>query len=349
MNLAASPHPTASAPAAPTRRSVAPVVAAVLAAGLIAALVPVLVSAYWLKTLTSACALTLCSLSVSLLYAQLGMVSLCQYGLLGVGGWFALRVAHGTGLPFEAALLAGGVAAAFFGWVAGLPALRMRGLYLAIVTLMVAGALQVVINAVGFPDGGPGILGRVARGGRLMMQRPLLAQTDAAYFRYAVGVVALCFLIVLWHCRSRTGRAWAMIRRGEACAVAGGVNIVAYKAWAFTLAGFLAGIAGGLLAGSLGQLDGRAFPASDSIMLFALSVVAGAYNFLGPIIAGLMLRGFPALLTEWGVDGNIATIVFGAGLLHALITAPHGISGQVIGLSRQVRARWMRPAGAAAP
>ncbi len=83
--------------------------------------------------------------------------------------------------------------------------------------------------------------------------------------------------------------------------------------------------------------------------VFALSVVAGAYNFLGPIVAGLMLRGLPALLTEWGVDGNIATIVFGAGLLHALITAPQGISGQLIDLGRYVRARWMRPDGAGAP
>ena len=64
-------------------------------------------------------------------------------------------------------------------------------------------------------------------------------------------------------------------------------------------------------------------------MLFALTIVGGAYSWIGPMIAGLMLRAFPALLFDFHVDGNIATMVFGAGLLHALITAPQGIAGQL--------------------
>jgi branched-chain amino acid transport system permease protein len=311
------------------------VVAAI--AGTALYLLPDFLSNYWLRTLISATALALGSLSVSLLFAQLGMVSLAQYGLLGVGGWFALRIAHGTELPFEIALLGGGVAAALLGLVVGLPALRMRGLYLAIVTLMTAGAIQVLISAFGFPDGGPGWLGK-SSGARRMMPRPLLAGGDEAYFRYAMIVVALCFLLVALHVRARPGRAWAMIRRGEVCALAGGVNIVAYKVWAFTLAGFLAGIAGGLLAGGVGQLDGSAFPASQSIMLFALTIVGGAYSWLGPAIAGLLLRAFPALLNDFHVDGNIATMIFGAGLLHALITAPHGAAGQIADVGRMIGA-----------
>jgi branched-chain amino acid transport system permease protein len=298
---------------------------------------PGLLSDYWLRTLISATALALASLSVSVLFAQLGMVSLAQYGLLGVGGWFALRIAHGTGLPFELALLGGGVVAAFVGFVVGLPALRMRGLYLAIITLMMAGAIQVLISAFGFPDGGPGLLGK-SSGARLMMPRPLLAGGDEAYFRYSIIVVALCFLLVALHVRARPGRAWAMIRRGEVCALAGGVNIVAYKVWAFTLAGFLAGIAGGLLAGGVGQLDGSAFPASQSILLFALTIVGGAYSWFGPIVAGLLLRAFPALLNDFHVDGNIATMIFGAGLLHALITAPQGAAGQIADIGRMIGA-----------
>jgi branched-chain amino acid transport system permease protein len=306
---------------------------------------PDLLSDYWLRTLISATALALGSLSVSLLFAQLGMVSLAQYGLLGVGGWFALRISHGTHLPFEIALLGGGLAAAIVGLVVGLPALRMRGLYLAIVTLMTAGAIQVLISAFGFPDGGPGILGK-SSGVRAMMPRPLLADGDEAYFRYAIVVVALCFLLVALHVRARPGRAWAMIRRGEVCALAGGVNIVAYKVWAFTLAGFLAGVAGGLLAGGVGQLDGTAFPASQSILLFALTIVGGAYSWLGPIVAGLLLRAFPALLNDFHVDGNLATMIFGVGLLHALITAPQGAAGQLADVARFVRSRFAALAGA---
>lgn len=308
----------------------------------VATLLPVFASAYWLKTLTAACVMGLASLSVALLYAQLGMVSLCQYALVGVGGWFTLRIAHGTHLPFEVALLGGGVAAALFGLIAGLPALRMRGLYLALITLMIAGAAQIVISGIGFPDGGPGITGRVVDGARVFMGRPLIATGDAAYFRYVASALVVAFFLVRWHRLSRAGRAWAQIRRSEICALAGGVNITAYKVWAFTLAGFLAGIAGGLQAGVVGQLDGSAFPASNSIMLFALTVIAGAFHWLGPVIAGLLLRAVPALLADWHVDGNIATIIFGAGLLHALMTAPEGVSSQLRGLGRLIAARLRR-------
>lgn len=319
----------------PIRTVRLPTRALVLWAGALAALyfLPGVVSDYWLRTLISVAALTVASLSVSLLFAQLGMVSLAQFGLLGVGGWFALRMSHGSGLPFELALLTGGMAAAVVGLVVGLPALRMRGLYLAIITLMMAGAIQVLISAFGFPDGGSGILGK-STGTRMMMARPVLAESDEAYLRYVIVVTGLCYLLVLAHVQGRPGRAWAMIRRSEVCALAGGVDIIGYKIWAFALGGFLAGIAGGLLAGGVGQLDGSAFPASQSIMLFALTIVGGAYSWLGPIIAGLLLRAFPALLNDFRVDGNIATMVFGIGLLHALMTAPRGVAGQLMDLAR---------------
>ena len=304
-----------------------PIVTGVAAIAALYAL-PDLISDYWLRTFISATCLGICCLSVSLLFAQLGMVSLAQFGLLGVGGWFALRVSHGLGVPFEIALLSGGVAAGIVGVIVGLPALRMRGLYLAIITLMMAGAIQVLISAFGFPDGGSGILGKSATT-RVMMPRPLLATGDEAYLRYAIVVFGLCYALVYAHIRSKPGRAWAMIRRSEVCAIACGVDIVWYKVWAFTLAGFLAGVAGGLLAGDVGQLDSNAFPASQSIMVFALTIVGGAYSWLGPIIGGLLLRALPSLLNDFHVDGNVATMVFGAGLLHALITAPQGVAGQL--------------------
>jgi branched-chain amino acid transport system permease protein len=112
--------------------------------------------------------------------------------------------------------------------------------------------------------------------------------------------------------------------------------------WAFTLAGFLAGIAGALSAGVVGQLDGRAFTAFDSIMLFALTVIAGAYHWSGPIFAGVLRSMVPAALNYFGIDGNILTMIFGAGLLHALITAPTGISGEILSLGRVIGRRFFR-------
>jgi branched-chain amino acid transport system permease protein len=68
-------------------------------------------------------------------------------------------------------------------------------------------------------------------------------------------------------------------------------------------------------------------------------VIGGAFHWSGPVFAGLLLRAVPGLLTDWHVDGNLALMVFGAGLLHALITAPQGVSGQVVNLSRLIAAK----------
>ena len=65
-------------------------------------------------------------------------------------------------------------------------------------------------------------------------------------------------------------------------------------------------------------------------MVFALTVVGGAYHWGGALVAGLLLRAVPSLLTDWGVNGFVAQIIFGAALLHALITAPGGVIAQIL-------------------
>lgn len=319
-------RPALAEMAAQRRRSLWLMVALVL---LLAALLPWLANAYWVKTLTSALALSTAVAGVALLYGQLGLVSLCQYALLGAGGWVALRVSHGWHWPFELCVLAGGLSAALVGMLAGLPALRLKGLYLALVTLMMAGGFQVLITAIGFPDGGPGWLGRMMGSERLLMARPGWASGDGAYLAYSAAWLAAVLALIELHRRTRAGRSWALIRRGEAAALGAGVNVLLYQTWAFGLAGFCAGVGGALLAGAVGQLDGRGFGASDSVMVFALTVVGGAYHWGGALVAGLLLRAVPSLLTDWGVNGFVAQMVFGAALLHALITAPGGVIGQI--------------------
>ena len=158
-------------------------------------------------------------------------------------------------------------------YLLAIPALRMRGLYLALVTLMFAGALEVVFTAYQFPNGGEGFWG-VNIGSAAPFRGPALAPTPEAYLRYVVVLVTLGFLFIEAHRRLFPGRAWALIRRSEAAAMAAGVNVTLYKTWAFGIAGAIAGAAGALLAGALGLLDDGTFRSSESIMLFALAVVA---------------------------------------------------------------------------
>ncbi len=298
---------------------------------------PWVFSSYWLNTFSTVACLTLAAGTVALLYGQLGMVSLAQFALSGVGGWFCLRLIHGTGMPFELALVLGAVIAGLFGLVLGLPALRMRGLYLALLTLMIAAAVQVVVNVLGFPDGGPGWAGKVVNGQRMMISRPVLAPSDSDYFRYTMLWLAIGMGLIEWARATLPGRAWGLIRKSEAAAIAAGVSVVRYKALAFAMAGALAGLAGGLLAGLNGQLDNTGFPVSQSILLYALTIVGGAYHWMGAVFAGLLIRALPALLNDHGVDGNLANAFYGFALLVSLIQGRKGLAGQLADFYKFVR------------
>jgi branched-chain amino acid transport system permease protein len=297
---------------------------------------PVAFGSQWVKIFTSTACFALAAVGAGFMYARLGLVSLAQVGLMGMGGWITLRLNHAFGLPFEINMLVAASTTSLLGMVLALPALRMRGLYLALVTLMMAGALEVVFGAYQFPNGGKGFWG-VGTSFSGELRRPMLAVTDEAYLRYCIVAVALGFLIIEIHRRTAPGRAWALIRRSEAAAMASGVNVTLYKTWAFGLAGLLAGLGGSLLGGSLGLLDAATFRASESILLFALVVVGGARYWIGAILTAVLFRVVPGLLNNWGVDADLALIFFGAALLHAVITAPDGIAGQIFGLFPKFR------------
>lgn len=299
---------------------------------------PMLAGSYWLSIFTSAAIFAMAISGVAFMYARLGMVSLTQVGLMGIGGWVTLRLNHLWDLPFEVNMVLAALATMICGWVLALPALRMRGLYLALVTLMAAGGLEILFATYQFPNGGEGFWG-VKIGSTAPFRRPALAQSPEAYLRYCIAIATLGFLFIEAHRRLFPGRAWALIRRSEAAAMAAGVNVTLYKTWAFGIAGAIAGAAGALLAGSLGLLDDGTFRSSESIMLFALAVVGGARFWLGAVIAAVLFRVLPGLLNTWGVDTDLAFVIFGAGLLHALITAPNGIAGQVHDLVVKVRGK----------
>ncbi len=302
------------------------------------AVLPAIAGSYWLSILTSTACFAMAVSGVAFMYARLGMVSLTQVGLMGIGGWVTLRLNYLWDMPFEVNLILAALATMVVGWVLALPALRLRGLYLALVTLMAAGGLEIIFATYQFPNGGTGFWG-INVGSNAPFRRPALAQTPEAYLRYVVVVATLGFLLIELHRRLFPGRAWALIRRSEAAAMAAGVNVTLYKTWAFGIAGLLAGASGGLLAGSLGLLDDGTFRASESIMVFALAVVGGARFWLGAVVAAFLYRILPAALNSAGVDSDLAYVIFGAGLLHALITAPDGIAGQIMGLASRLRGR----------
>jgi branched-chain amino acid transport system permease protein len=324
----AAPAQTAH-PRARRRTPVRLIVGAALLAFVLFGLPPVLGS-YWLLVFTGVVIYSIATLGLGLLIGRVGMVSLCQFVLLAVGAWVALRLDYLVSIPFAIVVLIAGVVTGVIGTLIGLPALRLSGLYLALITLMAAGALTVLLQATQLPNGGTGFFGNSDAGGATsFLPRPAWATSDTGYYRYCVLVAILMFLLALWHVRGKAGRAWAAIRQSEATAVSAGVNTTFYKLWAFALASFMAGIAGALLAASTGGVNINQFPVQNSITLLAVVLMGGVYNLLGAVVAALFLRFLPALLDYWGFSTEVLTVLFGIGVLQVLLTAPGGVVEQM--------------------
>jgi branched-chain amino acid transport system permease protein len=248
-------------------------------------------------------------------------------------------------------VLLAGLITGVIGTLIGLPALRLSGLYLALITLMAAGAITVVLRIAQFPNGGSGFFGNTSAGGSTSrLPRPSLAQSDPAYYRYCVVVAAVVFLLAIVHVRGKAGRAWAAVRQSQATAVAAGVNTTLYKMWAFALASFMAGVAGALLAAAAGGVNINQFVVQQSVILLAVVLMGGVYSIWGAVIAALLLRLLPALLEDWGVSTEVSTILFGIGVMQVLITAPGGLVEQfpkdVAALGRKIGGLFRRKADA---
>jgi branched-chain amino acid transport system permease protein len=315
---------------------------------------PQIAGADWITTFTSVAIYAVVALGFGILYGRVGLISLGQVALLTIGCWIGTRIAYATSLPFPVVLLlAGGITCAI-GVLVGLPALRLSGLYLALITLMFAGATTVVLSVTDFPSGGGGFTGRSSTGALTTstppVRRPSWAVADVAYYRYTVIVCAILFLLALVHVATKPGRAWATIRESEPAAIAAGVNITLYKLWAFALASFVTGVAGCLLAAQVGVPRAITFQTQDSLTLAATALIGGIFSIWGAILAGIFNQLLPFLFqAQWGLNPNFLLIIFGAGLLQVLLTAPGGLVDQlpkdVAKLARLIRSGFRKSRG----
>jgi branched-chain amino acid transport system permease protein len=337
--VSTTPAETASSAASPRALDidrgnvVRAAVVAILLAFVIFAL-PEFVGADWITTFTSVGIYSVVALGFGILYGRVGMISLGQVALLTIGCWVGARVAYATALPFPVVLLAAGAITCVIGTLVGLPALRLSGLYLALITLMFAGATTVVLAVTDFPNGGGGFKGRSSTGALTTetppVRRPSWATADVAYYRYTVIVCAILFLLALLHVATKPGRAWASIRESEPAALAAGVNITLYKLWAFAFASFITGVAGCLLAAQVGVPRAITFQTQDSLTLAAAALIGGIYSLWGAVVAGMFQQLVPFLFqAQWGINTNLVLILFGVGLLQVLLTAPGGLAQQL--------------------
>jgi branched-chain amino acid transport system permease protein len=287
--------------------------AAVTALALFAvgALVLLLLPKYWVFLITAVFIVGTALQSLGLVTGRTGMISLCQMSFAGVGAWVTgwLNVLDAPG-GLVIWMLIGGLAAVPVGVAIGLPALRLRGINLAIVTLGFAAAFDTVLATITFP--GQTTFTQVAR--------PGLFDSDRGYFIFVLLVYGVIAVALEFLSRSRLGASWLSVRHSERAAAANGISIPRAKLSAFAISAFISGISGGLLAGYLGTLVSDNFSMMQSLALFAVATMVGAHFTLGAIIGGILITLFPELLRRLNLPQDVGNVFFALGAVQALST-----------------------------
>ena len=248
---------------------------AVLALALVAA--PWMLSEYSLSQLTFIGIYAIVCLGLMLLAGFTGQVSLGHAGFLAMGAYTEAWL-QANGWPFAVSLPMAAIVAGITGIMIGLPALRVKGMYLSIATLAFGFILEeAVVRAEGLTGGNSGRqLGSLNIAG-------INFDDGTNYYFLVVGIALFCVLGVLNLLRSPTGRAFVAIRDSEVSAQSMGINLARYKTTAFALSAALAGIAGALYAHKIRFISPDQFGFLQSIELLMMIVIGGLGSIQGAI------------------------------------------------------------------
>jgi branched-chain amino acid transport system permease protein len=247
--------------------------------------------------------------SVGLVSGQVGVLSLGQLGFAGVGAWVTVwMVVNVPGLPAPLAMLAGALVAVPFGALVALPALRLRGVNLAVVTLAFASAISVFLSVNGFPGGLSSAF----------IARPSWASSERDFFLFVLTVAVLVLGATEWLSQRPIGSAWLAVRYSERAAASLGLNVPWIKLSAFMVSSFLAGLAGALLVFQQGSPSVQSFDVFPSLVQFALATFIGTQFFDSAIMAGVFGTVIPEILARFGLPQEIGAVLFSLGAIQAL-------------------------------
>jgi branched-chain amino acid transport system permease protein len=290
-----------------------------VAAILLIFIAPAVLSEYWLFVATSAVIFALAVFSGGIVTGLAGMMTLCQLSFAAIGAWtFADLNTHGT-LPFILQVLVSGLVAVPFGLLIGLPALRLRGINLAVVTLAFAIAIDAYLTNHVFPGSA----------GTTSVLVPSAFSSATSFFDFSWITVVLLFLAVCGLRRTRIGSAWLAVRQSERATAAIGGSVPYTKLTAFAVSAFIAGIAGALTAGQLGILAESNFDVTGSITLFAVAVMVGAQNPEGAVLGGVLYAFLPVVLPMIGIADDWGNLLFAFGAIQALMKGGGGGSSDL--------------------
>lgn len=299
----------------------------------IAVVAIVMTDGSWRIGVTTSIILSLIALSLVLLTGYLGQISLASMAFAGAAGFALSKITTNWNVPFPFDMILAALIATFLGILVGIPALRIRGAQLAVVTLAAALAIQsFIFNNPALTDSFKGnLIEDPALFGLDLGARDGTTILTLRFSFLVLIIVTIATLVVLRFMGGSTGRAFLAVRSNERAAASVGINVAATKLLGFALSAFLAGIGGCLIGYREGQISGGSFTVIIGLTLLAMTYVGGITSFAGAVIAGIIgPLGIGWVFMHQTLELGQYYEVFAAGsLLLMAVLNPEGVAGAV--------------------
>ncbi|HYD62118.1 MAG TPA: branched-chain amino acid ABC transporter permease [Noviherbaspirillum sp.] len=291
---------------------------------------PAVLPSYWVSQLSFVLIYAIAGLGLMVMAGFTGLLSIGHAAFLGVGAYTAAVLAA-AGMPLPVSLLAAAALSAVAGVVIGLPALRVKGIYLAIATLAFGFIVEEGMARWESVTGGNN--GKVVKAASVF-GFPL--NTEQSFYYACLAICVLVTLGVLNLLRSPTGRAFVAIRDSEISAQSMGINLARYKTMSFAFSAALVGIAGALYAHKLRFISPEQFGILQSIDLLLLVVVGGLGSVHGAFLGAIFLITMPQLIAlskDWlppaiSQAAGMQAVVYGVVLMAFVLFEPQGLYGR---------------------
>jgi branched-chain amino acid transport system permease protein len=304
---------------------------------------PLVLSYYQLSILNEMAIAVIGALGLNLLIGFTGQISLGHGAFMAIGAYSTALLTGSLNLPFVLSLPLSGLMAALLGMVVGVPALRLKGLYLALGTLAFGFIVEYILFHWEVTKGDLGMAVKRIQLGSYVIK------TEAEYFYFIITLATLAIMTAKNIVRSKIGRSFIAIRDRDIAAEAMGIPLTKYKIMAFGLSSFYAGIAGCLIAHYQRWIVPGSFDLSVSIAFIAMIVLGGMGSILGSVLGAIFITGIPhgivyvtdmlkenyPSLTGLIVDFKLG--IFGLIVVLALLFEPQGLAG----IYRRVKTYWI--------
>ena len=282
-------------------------------------------SSYQTSIMISALMYVMLGLGLNIVVGLAGLLDLGYVAFYAVGAYFYALMNHHFGLGFWAALPLAGLMAAAFGLLLGFPVLRLKGDYLAIVTLGFGEIIRLILqnwNAFSF---GPSGIANISRPGTFGFD--LSIQGHTVYLYYIMVALVLFTIVMVNRLRdSRIGRAWIALREDEIACQAMGIDKTRTKLMAFAMGATWAGLAGCIFAAKTTFINPESFTFMESAMILSIVVLGGMGSVVGVMVGAFFIILVPEYLRAFS---EYRMLAFGACMVLIMVFRPQGIVGSI--------------------